>query len=191
MNEADDRGPDPLQGWVDDDLADRLAGAERTDIDVEATELAVAEAAAVSWTLRAPVDSSQVGLTVLGGAEAPPLVGAVVDVGSGWLQLRTRSHDVVVSTTAVLAITGLSRLSTAPGSASLQSRAIGAPLRALAASARSVVLLRVDGVRLEGSLGRVGLDAVDLTLHPVDRPVRPSDRVVTVPFAALSTVTAG
>lgn len=190
MSESTDRPDDPLHGWVDDDLADRMAGVERVEIDVEATDLAIAEVAAASWTDRTQLDGAGVGLTVLGGAESPPLVGDVVDVGRGWLQLRTSRHDVVVSTAAVLAITGLSRVAATDGSTSLQSRAIGAPLRALAASARNVVVLRVDGVRLEGSVGRVSADAVDVTLHPVDRSARADDPVVTVPFTALATVAA-
>ena len=191
MTEAPGDRPDPLQGWVDDDLADRLAGAERVDIDRTAADLAVAELASVAWTDRAGADPTGVVRgTVAGKCAVEPLVGAVVDRGRGWLLLRSPTGDVVVSTQAVLGIQGLPRRVAEEGSASLRSRGIGAPLRGLSARGLPVTVLRVDGTLLQGSVRSVGADALDLLEHPPDRTPRLEDPVVTLPFAVLATVSA-
>ncbi len=191
---AESRGerPDPLRGWVDDDLADRLAGVERVDLDRTAADLAVAEWAAVAWADRAgPAGTGRpcvVRVTVAGADE--PLVGTVVDRGQGWLLLASPHGEVVVSTRAVLGVQGLPRRAVEGHSVSLRSRGIGVALRALAARGLPVTVARLDGTRLQGTVRNVGGDALDLLEHPTDRAPRGADPVTTLPFAALATVRA-
>jgi hypothetical protein len=192
MAEAHEDRPDPLLGWVDDDLADRLAGAERVDLDRTAADLAAAEWATVAWADRAGADPTRVvRVTVTGAGGAAPLVGTVVDRGRGWLLLASSQGDVVVSTRAVLGIQGLPRRVDEGDSVALRARGIGAVLRMLSARGLPVTVSRVDGTLLQGSVRSVGADALDLLEHPTDRAPTPGDRVTTLPFAVLATVRAG
>ncbi|MFZ0324424.1 MAG: hypothetical protein WAN48_09870 [Actinomycetes bacterium] len=182
---------DPLRGWVDDDLADRAAGVERVDIDVMALELAAAQAAGAAWVDRAVTQpESVVSVGLLGAADEPPVTGRLSARGDGWLAIRPErgDGDVVVAEHAVVSVSGLSRLAVPETSPALRGRSLGSALRSVAATGATCTVQRIDGVRVVGTLTRVGGDAVDLVTHPADRAPTASDPVVTVPFTAVAAV---
>ncbi len=174
--------------WLNGESASRALAAERDDVDAEAGERRRADAArlTISDRLAAAIGQSLT-LTVLGGHRAS---GQLEDTGDGWLRLANGARDLVVRTQACLTVDGLAAWGTS-GVATDSGRSrtsAGHPLRALMRARQPVAVLLVDGSRLTGTLVQVGVDAVDLVAHPVDRLPRPTDPVATVAWSGVSAV---
>lgn len=117
------------------------------------------------------------------------LGGAVLDSGPDWVLVEESGHEVLVPLAAVLAVTGLSARTAAPGSEGAVGRRLdlGYALRGLARSRVGLSVLLRDATRLAGSLDRVGADYVEVAEHPPGEPRRiGAVRAVTlVPHTAL------
>jgi hypothetical protein len=90
--------------------------------------------------------------------------GVLLRAGSGWLLLRDE-HDApwLSPAGAVLSVAGLSGRSAAPEARTVQARhGLASAQRALATEGGECVIHLHDGQRLEGRLGRVGADFVEL-----------------------------
>lgn len=119
------------------------------------------------------------------------LQGAVLDVGSDWLLLRTEpERDQLVPLAAVMWVSGLAgRI--APPSSVARSFGFGSAVRVLSRDRAVVTLSGVDGGRHTGTIDAVHADAFDLAVHASDVPRRAANvlDVRTVPFAAVAAVT--
>lgn len=179
--------PDP--DWLDGDAAARSAAEERDDLEGEVAERIRAQWARVRWVDR--FRGARGRPTALGLLGGHAVHGQALDAGRDWLSLRSGATVAVVRAGAVLSVDGLQDAADTADVAVAADLPPGHALRRLMASRRPVRLLLVDGSRVEGSLTRIGADAIDVMLHPADRPPRVDDRSTTVPWAALAAVVAG
>jgi hypothetical protein len=168
--------------------ADALEHAERAAEVDERTRIEVAALGLVD-RLRAAVGTS-LRLQCVGG---PLLAGELRRVGPDWLLLDEGSgREVLAPLAAVHGVTGLSRLSAVPDSASLvESRlTLRHVLRGVARDRSPVRLYRVDGSTLDATIDRVGADFIELALHAAGETRRRSDvrEMALVPFAAVAAV---
>jgi hypothetical protein len=173
------------------DLEASLEAEDRAQFESEVTELARAERAALHLAdrLRAHVGS----VLAVHLVEGDEVRGRVGEVGADWLLVAEPAGGALVPLASVVGVEGLTRASApAPspdGPPALRPR-IGVALRAIARD-RSYVWLRLrGGLRIGGTLDRVGADHVDVALHPVDEPRRASavTAVRCVPVHALVAV---
>jgi hypothetical protein len=108
----------------------------------------------------------------------------LLDEGSG--------REALVPLAAVLGVSGLSRLSAVPNSASpVESRLTLRPvLRGLARDRSAGQVARVDGSTLNATIDRVGADFVELALHAPGETRRRSEvrDVVVMPLRAIAAV---
>jgi hypothetical protein len=175
--------------WLDGDAAARWAAEERDDLEGEVAERIRAQWARVRWLDRfREARGRPAALGLLGGHAVQ---GQVCDAGRDWLSLRSGTTVAVVRAGAVLSVDGLPDAADAVEETATAGLAPGHALRRLVAGRRPARLLLVDGSRVEGTLVRVGADAVDVVRHPADRPPRTDDRSTTVPWAALAAVVVG
>jgi hypothetical protein len=151
---------DPLSGLFDD-LEQQAAGLHLAEREAEVAELAVGEYADVTLLSRL---HAAVGLPVrlrlAGGLVAQ---GVLERVGADWLQLDVRGRPWVVRLQALTGVTGLPDRAVTEEARPVTARlSLRSGLRALGRSGRECVVQLVDGTRLEGLLGRVGRDFVEL-----------------------------
>lgn len=153
--------PDDQLSGLFDDLEQQAAGLHLAEREAEVAELAVGEYADVTLLSRL---HGAVGLPVrlrlLGGSLAR---GVLQRVGSDWLQLDVRGRPWVVRLQALTGVSGLPDRAVTEEARPVTARlSLRSGLRALAHPGRECVVLLVDGTRLEGLLGRVGRDFVEL-----------------------------
>jgi hypothetical protein len=170
------------------DLSAQFEQAEEATERAEAASRARLELGAVRLAdrLRAAVGSE----LVLRCRGAGQLAGRLTDVGVDWLLLEDeRGAEVLVASAAVLAVSGLGRL-TAP----LEEPGAVRPrldlrwaVRAVARDRSTVQVVLGDGARLAGTIDRVGADFCELAEHPEDEPRR-AGAVRGVQAVALSAV---
>lgn len=173
------------------DLAAQAEAAEAADLAGEVRDRTRAELGQLHLgdRLRPAVGTGLV--VALSGAGT--VRGLLVDTGPDWLLLEeTGRVQLLVSSAAVLGITGVGPQVSAPGSEGELARRLDLrwALRGLARSRAGVQLVLVDGSVPSGTLDRVGADHVDLAEHPPGEPRRaPAVRQVRlVPLTALAAV---
>jgi small nuclear ribonucleoprotein (snRNP)-like protein len=145
-----------------DDLEQQAEGMHLAEREAEVGELAVGEYAGV--TLVARLHGARGGSVSVRLSGGDVLLGRLVRVGADWLQLDDGSGvSWLVATAAVTGVGGLERRAVTeealPATARLSLRSA---LRALSAARSDVVVRLLDGSRLEGVLGRVGQDFVEI-----------------------------
>lgn len=121
------------------------------------------------------------------------LSGTVRGVGQGGVLLdEGGGREAIVVLASVLGVTGLSRVSAVPGSASAVESRLGLRhvLRGVARDRSPVRLCRVDGSTVEATIDRVGLDFLEAACHPPGeiRRRREVREVTLIPYAALCAV---
>lgn len=119
--------------------------------------------------------------------------GRLLDVGSDWLLLEeTGQRELLLSSAAVLGITGVGAHSDVPGSEGEVGRKLDLrwALRGLARSRVGVQVVLLDGTVLAGTLDRVGADHADLAEHPPGEARRASavHQVRVLPLSAISAI---
>jgi len=119
--------------------------------------------------------------------------GRLLDVGPDWLLLEeTGQRELLLSSAAVLGITGVGAHSDVPGSEGEGGRKLDLrwALRGLARSRVGVQVVLLDGTVLAGTLDRVGADHADLAEHPPGEARRASAvrQVRVLPLSALSAI---
>jgi hypothetical protein len=155
------------------DLSAQFEHAEDVADRAEAASRARAEFGAVRLTdrLRAAVGSE----LVLRCRGAGQVAGRLADVGTDWLLLEDeRGGEVLVAAAGVLSLSGLGRLTAPPeGTGTVRARLdLRWAVRALARDRSTVQVVLADGVRLTGTIDRVGADFCELAEHPEDEPRR-------------------
>jgi hypothetical protein len=134
---------------------------------------------------------STVGLDLVG---VGLLTGRLQRVARGWCLLAAHDHDWVVRTAAVRAVHGAPVRAVPevawPAAARL---GLGSALRRLAEAGERCTLHRVDGVRHDGVVRRVGADFLELALDVegpggVGRPGHRGEQVVLVALDGLAAV---
>jgi hypothetical protein len=165
-----------------DDLEQQADGLHLDEREHEAAALATAGFAEVSLESRLLASLGRE--LVLQLPASLRLRGRLANAGVGWVLLvDPQGRSWIVRTAAVLSVAGAG-LRAVPEESRivLHGLRVGSALRHLAEDGHRAVLHLVDGTRLEGSLGRVGRDFVEL------------DTVVDtrlVPFSALAAVSSG
>jgi hypothetical protein len=175
---------DPLRGWVDDDLADRLAGEERVDIDLTAVDLTVAEWSRTSWLDRVR-RAAEAGLT-LASVHGVRRVGRVEEVLVDGFVLVDATAQILVPAHAVQTLHGLPAL-VASGTPP-RCRSCAGVLRSWAVLGQAVTVRTVSAVQLSGSLAIVGTDHLDLLTPGLADPPRRSATATTVLWSTVAEV---
>ena len=112
----------------------------------------------------------QVQVRCLGGGAVS---GVLADVGADWLLLADeRGREVVIPTTAVLAVTGLGRRTAEEEAVVRARRSLRLGLRALARDRRPVQVGLQDGAVGTGTIDRGGADFLEVAEHPPEEPRR-------------------
>jgi hypothetical protein len=163
-----------------DDLEQQAAGLAMAQRDAEVAELARAEYAEVTLADRLHGSvGSRVELVVTG---AGVLRGRLAGAGAGWCLVADElgsPQEWVVPTGAVTALRGLAPRSRPEAARPVTARlGLGSVLRRLAEQRDTVQLVRVDGERRNGRLGRIGADFLEL--------VSPDAGVEVVPMTAVA-----
>lgn len=170
------------------DLSAQFEHAEDAEERAESASRARAELGAVRLAdrLRAAVGGS----LVLRCEGAGQVAGRLTDVGADWLLLEDeRGDEVLVASAAVLAVTGLGRVTAPPETAGVVRGRLDLrwAVRAVARDRSTVQIVLADGGRLVGTVDRVGLDFCELAEHAEDEPRR-AGAVRGVQAVALSAV---
>lgn len=168
-----------------EDLEQQAEGAALAARDAEVAELARAEYSEVDLGSRW---HASVGREVqLSAAHGLVLRGRVARVGAGWcLVVQTAGEsdgdrEWVVVLDAVVSVRGLSPQARPASLRPVTSRlGLGSALRGVAEDRAPVTLVRTDGARRRGRLGRVGQDFVELLAE--------DGSTEAVPFSALVAV---
>lgn len=146
-----------------EDAADRAEAASRARAEFGAVRLADRMRAAAG------------GEVLLRCRGAGQVAGRLTDVGTDWLLLEDdRGSEVLVASAAVLAVTGLGRLTAPPEEPGVVRGRLDLrwAVRAVARDRSTVQLVLVDGGRVAGTIDRVGADFCELAEHPEDEPRR-------------------
>jgi len=171
------------------DLEAQLAAAEAAAEESEVADRSRREAATLSLVDRLRASVGAPVQVRVGGAGV--VEGVLREVGSQWLLLaEPAGTEALVPAAGVMAVSGLSTWSAAPGSAGpLFTRlGIGSALRAVARDRSAVTVTLADGSALSGTLDRVGADFVEVSAHAPGEPRRAGavHGVRTVPVAAIA-----
>lgn len=167
-----------------EDLEQQAEGAALVARDAEVAELARAEYSEVDLTSRC---HASVGLDVeLVAGHGLVVRGRVARVGAGWCLLvcgsgsgRPDAQEWVFVLGALVAARGLSPQARPPSTRPLTGRlGLGSVLRGVAEEREPVTLVRTDGERRRGRVGRVGQDFLEL--FPDDGALE------VVPFSAVA-----
>jgi hypothetical protein len=173
------------------------------DLDAQAQSLEHAERAAeVDERVRAELGATTLTDRLRASIEAPirvqvagggTLAGQLSRVGPDWLLLdEGAGREALVHCAAVIAVSGLSRLSAVPGSMDLVQSRLGLwfMLRRIARDRSPVRVLLRDGSGLGVTLDRVGADFVEVAVHAVGEYRRRAAvrEIRLVPAAALVAV---
>jgi hypothetical protein len=164
-----------------DDVEQQADGRSLADRDAEVAELARAEYAQLDLRGRLLGSvGSRLRVAVLG---LGTVEGRLAEVGDGWLLLVDRGGMWLVAAAGVGAVSGVQASGPAEPPPLAAGLGMGSVLRRLAERGAEMVLHRLDGTQLPGTVARVGADFVDVRTGV-------AGRVDAVPFAALSAVRA-
>lgn len=165
---------------VFDDLEQQATGLHLVERDAEVADLTVAEYSRVSLGARLHASlGDELRLRLVGGHLVS---GRLARVGEDWLLLVDRSSEWIVRHDGILTLTGLSVRAHSEETWSVMDRLpLRAVLRRLSSASEPCLVHFVDDQRVEGRIGRVGLDFFELRVgEGVDR----SEQVV--PVASVS-----
>lgn len=171
------------------DLEAQLAHGRWQDTETEAAELTRGERAAIALTDRLRGAIGRPLTVLLDDGQRVEL--AVSTVGSAWIGGSDRAGSLVLNLGAVAAIEGPLAVTAPESSPGRRALGIGALYRSLSRARAGVVVSGRSGRVLgEGTVDRVGLDHLDLAVHPRDEQRR--DRNVrglrVIPFEAIHLV---
>ncbi|MBV9594889.1 MAG: hypothetical protein JO147_13965 [Actinobacteria bacterium] len=174
-----------------DDLEARAEALEAAQREVEIHDRTRVEVSRVPLIDRLrPAVSALVRMQCEGGAVVR---GRLTRVGSDWALVNAEAgREVLVRLAAVVAISGLVRLTAAPrATAAVESRlGVAHVLRGIARDRSAVRLSLVDGSALTGTIDRVGVDFCELAVHAQGelRRAREVQEVVLVGLSGLALV---
>ena len=163
------------------------------ELAAEVSERTRIETAALHFADRLhPAQGHQVVVSTVGAT----VRGVLLALGSDWVLVEIEgSRQALVRLGAVLGVTGLGAHSSAPASQGRVPARLGlaSALRAVARDRAPVVITRIDGSRLSGTLDRVGGDFLEIAEHPIGEARRKGaiSAVRIVPFTALAVVGSG
>lgn len=149
-------------------------------------EMVRAERAAVGWSDRVATAVGQP-LTIVTATQR--VSGVLRDLGRDWLLLEEQRRSVLIPTSAVLGVSGLSYRSRSEISHGRRI-GLGTALRGLARDRSAVTVHDTAGGLTTGSIDWVGADHFDLAEHPADAVRRP-DAITgrrMIPMAAVSVI---
>jgi hypothetical protein len=160
-----------------DDLEQQAEGLALAERDAEVADLSVAEYARIGMGARLHASAGrELRIRLLGGHR---VTGRLARVGADWLLLVDGDHEWIVRHAAMLTVAGASDRAHGEETWSVVDRlSLGALLRRLSAQNDRCLVHFVDDQQVEGRVGRVGRDFLELyvgegaerTLHvvPVD-----------------------
>jgi hypothetical protein len=171
------------------DLEAQLEIAEASELAAEVSDRTRRETSLLTIADRvAPALGVDLVVTCRG---AGAVTGQVSEVGPDWLLMaEARGREVLVSTGAVVSISGLTTETEVQSGKVWRALDLCWALRGLARSRVAVQAVLCDGGAWTGTLDRVGADHVELAVHDVgeERRAAAVRQVVLLPVAAISVV---
>lgn len=151
------------------DLEALADATERAAFDADVADRARSERATLSLNdrLRAHLDA----VLLFRLADGGRVTGRLIDVGADWL-LMEDAGPVVLPIAAVIGVEGLTRAAAGEPGALARRVRLTVVLRRLARDRTTVRVALIDRSTAVGTIDRVGVDHVDLALHPQDEPRR-------------------
>ena len=154
-------------GWEEtmfamfDDLEQQAEGLALAERDAAVAELTIAEYAQISLASRLHASlGREVRVRLSGGLV---ITGRLARVGEDWMMVVEGSAESIIDRRAVVAVSGLSARAASEETWGVVDRlTLRALLRRLAAGASICAVQFVDGQSLEGRVGRVGRDFLEL-----------------------------
>lgn len=152
-----------------DDLEQQAEGLQLADRDADLADLSAAEYARVELVSRLHASlGREVSVRLRGGCAAR---GRLARMGQDWMLVVAAGGEWILRTEAVLGVVGLSpRADAVEAWPVLDRLSLRAVLRRLAAGGDTCLVRLVDGEALEGRVGRVGRDFLELHPGGGDRP---------------------
>jgi hypothetical protein len=144
-----------------EDLEQQAAGLQLVERDLEVADLTMAEYSRITLAerLHASLDHD-LRVRLVGGRQ---ISGRLARVGADWLLLVDGTAEWIVRTGGVVSIAGLSPRSDNEETWSVIDRlSLQALLRRLSADSAACAVHLVDDQQLQGSIGRVGKDFVEV-----------------------------
>lgn len=158
------------------DLEGQLAAGERRELDDEVAERTRRERALVTLDVRLADAVGTSLVLALGGGRAEPIrvEGELVDLGDGWVLLRSAAgRDLLVPLAGVATVGRLGAPSPVSAPSGARRFGLGYALRALSRDRATVAVhLGTGGAPLVGTIDAVGADHLELAEHPEGTPRR-------------------
>lgn len=153
------------------DFEAQLAAERTRTIEYEAQDTRRAEFPKITQADRF---AAQLGKTLqVNCAEALTWEGELVSMGNGWIQLRAHAENVLIPMGSINWWEGGHRGSFVESSTVARRLSMGYALRALATARLPLRIFHDDGsVTSEGTIERVGMDFLELALHPLEGSYR-------------------
>ncbi len=156
-------------GWeksvfaVFDDLEQQAEGLHLAERDAEVADLTVAEYSLVALGARLHASLGwEVSVRLVGGTA---VTGRLGRVGEDWLLLECGAEEWIVRHRGIASVTGLSGRADHEAAWSVMDKlSLRAVLRALAGAGERCLVHFVDDHRVDGLVGRVGRDFLELTV---------------------------
>jgi hypothetical protein len=148
---------------VFDDLEQQAAGLHLVERDAEVAELTVAEYSRISLGARLHASlGTDLRVRLLGGLGVS---GRLAGVGEDWLLLVDRSGEWIVRYDGIVMLSGVSARADSEETWSVMDRlTLRAVLRRLSGAGERCLVHFSDDQRIEGRVGRVGRDFVELVV---------------------------
>ncbi len=144
-----------------DDLEQQATGLSLLERDLEVADRSQAEYASVALAGRLHASVGRELTVRLAGGRVTS--GRSVRTGPDWLMLAVSGSEWVVRTAAVISVSGLTARADSEETWSVVDRlSVRAVLRRLASEAAECVVHATDGQQVEGRVGRVGQDFLEL-----------------------------
>lgn len=149
------------------DFEARLQSERQREIEAGARDYRRSEYAKIQMLDRMAAQLGQpLKVNVMG---AQVFQGTLREVGSGWVQLYSKTESVLIPHSSVLWWEGGSRTADINDSTVVRKLSFGYALRALCAARLPVRIFHTsDGASSEGTIERVGLDFVELSSHGIE-----------------------
>jgi hypothetical protein len=146
---------------VFEDLEQQATGLQLVQRDVEVAEMTVTEYSRVTLRERLHASTARdLRIRLVGGHQ---VAGRLARIGEGWLLLVDGSAEWIVRDAGIVSIAGLSSRADNEETWSVVDRlSLRALLRRLSAESAGCLVHFVDAQQLQGRIGRVGRDFVEL-----------------------------
>lgn len=149
------------------DFEVQIKAERQKEIELDARELQRAEYARIQHLDRLAAQLGQELTVAVEGAQV--YTGELQALGSGWIQMRSQTENVLIPQHALVWWEGGSRFSSVDAGSVKRQLTLGYALRALCSARLPVRIFHTsDSLTTEGTIERVGLDFIEVAVHGIE-----------------------